>query len=130
MTLRGIRMEAQRGLPLSQIEKEALTREGLLPLRPLGSRSESILTATQLSLAPDGDLDAAYVIRHVGSYLGAFLMGRGRTGRRSREARLIMSLFPNHNPVNLVLHPWCVLQYPTALLVAWTELAQVSTSLI
>ena len=83
-----------------------------------------------LSLAPDGDLDTAYVIRHVGDYLGALLMGRGRRGRRSRAARFLTSLYPDLNPVNLVLHPWCVLQYPIALIVAWTELTEISTSLI
>ena len=45
MTLRRIRLEAQTGLPLSQTEGEAFARAGLLPYIPLGSRTESILTA-------------------------------------------------------------------------------------
>ena len=57
-------------------------------------------------------------------------MGRGRRIRRSRAARLITSLYPDLNPALLVVRPWSVLQYPIALVMACTEMAGVSTSLI
>ena len=130
MSLWRIRWEAQRGLPLTRSEAEAFALEGLLPLRPLGSRTESILTALLLSLAPVGDLETAYVIRHAENYLGALLTGRGRRNRRSRAARIITSLYPDLNPALLVIRPWSILQYPIALIMAWAEMAEVSTSLI
>ena len=100
MTLRRIRMKAQTGLPLSQSEGEAFARAGLLPYRPLGSPTESVLTALLISLAPDGDLMADYVIQYLKDYLGAILLQRGR---HSQAVILITSLYPDLHPVNLVL---------------------------
>ena len=65
-----------------------------------------------------------------GNNLIALLTHRGRRNRRSRSAQVLSSLCPDLNPVSLVARPWSILQYPVALIMAWTELAGVSTTII
>ena len=100
MTSGRIRFEAHTGLLLSQSEGEAFGREGLLPFRPLGSRTESILMAILISLSPEEGLIADYVIHSAMTYLGGLLLGSDLV---SQSSLLITTLYPNLNPVNLVL---------------------------